>query len=91
MVDSGTNLAPAKIFKTGNVAFSAGSTFTVALNGTTAGTGYDQLSVTGTVNLAGATLDDSAGRYGNFVVHLNRCTLAEVTIRTGNNKTFTLS
>jgi fibronectin-binding autotransporter adhesin len=29
----------------------------VTLNGTTAGTGYDQLSVTGTVNLAGATLN----------------------------------
>ncbi len=29
----------------------------VTLNGTTAGSGYDQLSVTGTVNLAGATLN----------------------------------
>ncbi len=29
----------------------------MTLNGTTAGAGYDQLSVTGTVNLAGATLN----------------------------------
>ena len=28
----------------------------MTLNGTTAGTGYDQLNVTGTVNLGGATL-----------------------------------
>ena len=29
----------------------------MTLNGTTAGTGYDQLSANGTVNLAGATLN----------------------------------
>ena len=29
----------------------------MTLNGTTAGTGYDQINVTGKVNLAGATLD----------------------------------
>jgi autotransporter-associated beta strand protein len=61
LVNSGATLAPGstttQIFTTGNVAFSAGSTFTVTLNGTTAGTGYDQLSVTGTVNLAGASLN----------------------------------
>jgi autotransporter-associated beta strand protein len=61
LIDSGATLAPGStttgIFKTGNIAFSAGSTFTVTLNGTTAGTGYDQLSVTGAVNLAGATLN----------------------------------
>jgi autotransporter-associated beta strand protein len=65
LVNSGATLAPSspttKIFKTGNVAFSAGSTFAVTLNGTAAGTGYDQLSVTGTVNLAGATLDVNLG------------------------------
>jgi autotransporter-associated beta strand protein len=61
LVSSGATIAPSstttKILKTGNVAFSAGSTFAVTLNGTTAGTGYDQLSVIGTVNLAGATLN----------------------------------
>ncbi|HEV3310920.1 MAG TPA: putative Ig domain-containing protein [Chloroflexota bacterium] len=65
LVDSGATLAPGstttQILKTGNVAFSAGSTFTVTLNGTAAGTGYDQLSVTGTVNLAGATLNVNLG------------------------------
>jgi uncharacterized repeat protein (TIGR01451 family) len=35
--------------------------FVVEVNGTTAGSGYDQLSVTGTVNLTGATLSGSAG------------------------------
>jgi autotransporter-associated beta strand protein len=61
LINSGTTLAPSttttQVFKTGNVAFSAGSTFAVTLRGTTAGTGYDLLSVTGTVNLAGATLN----------------------------------
>lgn len=60
-VGSGATLAPSttstQIFNTGNVTFSAGSTFAVALNGTTAGTSYDQLNVTGKVNLAGATLN----------------------------------
>jgi autotransporter-associated beta strand protein len=65
LVSSGGTLAAGStttgILKTGNVAFSAGSTFAVTLNGTTAGTGYDQLSVTGTVNLAGATLNVNLG------------------------------
>jgi autotransporter-associated beta strand protein len=65
VVNSGATLAPAttttQVFKTGNVAFSAGSAFNVALQGTAAGTGYDQLSVTGTVNLAGATLNVNLG------------------------------
>jgi|GEM_PF-5320019 len=38
----------------------ASSTFAVDLNGTTAGTGYDQLSATGSVTLGGATLSLSA-------------------------------
>src|SRR5262249_43539207 len=61
LVNSGATIARSstttQILKTGNVAFSAGSTFTVTLSGTTAGTGYDQLSAIGTVNLAGATLN----------------------------------
>ena len=39
------------LLSSGNVVLSAFSTFTVTLNGVTAGTGYDQLSVTGTVDL----------------------------------------
>jgi autotransporter-associated beta strand protein len=65
LVNSGAALAPSstttQILKTGNVAFSAGSNFAVTLNGTTAGTGYDQLSVTGTVNLTGASLNVNLG------------------------------
>ncbi len=49
------------ILRAGNVTFSMGATFRVELNGTTAGTGYDQLNVTGTVNLGGATLNASLG------------------------------
>jgi autotransporter-associated beta strand protein len=60
LVKSGATLAPSstttQILKTGSVTFSTGSTFAVTLNGTTAGTDYDQLSVIGKVNLAGATL-----------------------------------
>lgn len=39
-----------------NVTLNAPTHFRVRLNGTMAGTGYDQLNVTGTVNLAGASL-----------------------------------
>jgi fibronectin-binding autotransporter adhesin len=39
------------------VTFRPGSTLKVELNGTTAGLNYDQLSVTGAVNLVGASLD----------------------------------
>ena len=44
------------------VTFSSGSTFRVELNGTTAGSGYDQLTVqSGTVQLGGATLNATLG------------------------------
>jgi hypothetical protein len=51
-------LSPGSI-QTGNIAFQAGSTFTVELTGPAAGTQYDQLVVTGTVDLGGATLNVS--------------------------------
>jgi uncharacterized repeat protein (TIGR01451 family) len=50
------------ILNSGNVNWSTGSpTLVVQLNGTTAGSGYDQLNVTGTVDLTGATLSASLG------------------------------
>src|SRR3989441_984094 len=50
------------ILSSGNVNWSTGApSFVVQLNGTTAGTGYDQLNVTGTVNLSGATLSGTMG------------------------------
>jgi len=50
------------ILSSGNVNWSSGSPgFVVQLNGTTAGTGYDQLNVTGTVNLGSATLSGTLG------------------------------
>jgi uncharacterized repeat protein (TIGR01451 family) len=39
----------------------SGSTFNVALNGTTAGSGYSQLSSSGTINITGSTLNVSLG------------------------------
>jgi autotransporter-associated beta strand protein len=42
------------ILTTGNATFNAGSAFSVNLNGTTAGSGYDQLNVSGTVSLTGS-------------------------------------
>ncbi|HXI23964.1 MAG TPA: choice-of-anchor Q domain-containing protein [Pyrinomonadaceae bacterium] len=58
-VNSGGTVAPgssAGILNTGNVSFSSGSTHSVEIGGATAGTQYDQLNVTGTVSLGGATL-----------------------------------
>jgi autotransporter-associated beta strand protein len=59
---------------TGNVAFNTTTTFAADLNGTTAGFGFDQLNVAGTVNLARSTL--SAGlnfksAVGNSFVIIN--------------------
>jgi autotransporter-associated beta strand protein len=53
---------PPGILSSGSVNLSSGSpTYSVALNGTTAGTSYSQLNVAGTVNLTGATLSASLG------------------------------
>jgi len=49
------------LLSTGDISFAAPSTFAVELNGTAAGTGYDQLDVGGTVNLGGTTLSGSLG------------------------------
>ncbi|HEY1380582.1 MAG TPA: DNRLRE domain-containing protein [Gemmataceae bacterium] len=62
------------ILNVGATTFAAGSTFAVELNGTTVGTQYDQLNVTGTVNLGGATLSVTpgfAGAVGNTFVIVN--------------------
>jgi len=46
----------------GSVNWSSGApSFVVELNGTTAGSGYDQLNVTGTVSLTGASLSGTMG------------------------------
>ncbi|MCB1486878.1 MAG: autotransporter-associated beta strand repeat-containing protein, partial [Bauldia sp.] len=60
-VQSGGTLAPGAspgVLSTGNVALAAGATFAIELAGTSPGVGgHDQVKVTGTVNLGGATLD----------------------------------
>ncbi|MDY3563725.1 autotransporter-associated beta strand repeat-containing protein [Gemmata sp. JC673] len=63
-VAAGGTLAPGNApgaVSTGALAFATGSTYAVELNGTTAGTQYEQLNVAGTVNLAGATLATTLG------------------------------
>jgi fibronectin-binding autotransporter adhesin len=50
---SGNGAGTTAILHTGALTLVSGSNFAVDLNTTTAGTGYDQLSVTGTVNLGG--------------------------------------
>jgi hypothetical protein len=59
-VDNGGTVSPgvggAGILGSGNASFAAGSTYSVDISGATAGTSFDQLNVTGTVNLGGATL-----------------------------------
>ena len=61
-VQSGGTVAPGPttaVLNTGSVTFVAGANFTVDVNGNVVGTTYDQLNVTGTVNLGGATLNAS--------------------------------
>ncbi|WP_339728232.1 LamG-like jellyroll fold domain-containing protein [uncultured Gimesia sp.] len=45
------------ILSTGDLTFTASSTLNVEINGTTAGTDYDQIQVTGIVDLSGTTLN----------------------------------
>jgi len=45
------------VLRTGSATFAAGSSFDVQLNGPTLGADYDQLKVTGAVDLGGATLN----------------------------------
>jgi hypothetical protein len=64
VVNAGGTVAPGLspgILATGSVSFSPGSTFSVELNGTAAGTEHDQLAVTGAVDLGGATLVTTLG------------------------------
>jgi autotransporter-associated beta strand protein len=49
------------VLATGNVAFGTSSILAVDLNGTTVSTQYDQVNVTGTVNLTGSSLQILAG------------------------------
>src|SRR5262249_35842453 len=53
---------PGILTATGNVSFDGASTFQVQLNGTVAGSGFDQLKVTGgSANLGGSTLSATLG------------------------------
>src|SRR5262249_31408023 len=76
-VASGGTVAPGTspgVLATGDVTFTAGSNFNVELNNTTVGTGYDQLNVTGTVTLGGATLNLS-GTFAPNVTVFNSFTI----------------
>ena len=56
MVEPGVAGATA-ILNSATATLSSGSTFAVLLDGTTAGTGYDKLNITGTASLGNSTLD----------------------------------
>lgn len=49
------------IINSGDLSLISGSTVNIEINGTTVGTQYDQLNVTGTVNLGNATLNVTTG------------------------------
>jgi autotransporter-associated beta strand protein len=50
------------ILATGNISIAPGGIVNAVINNSTAGSGYDQLNVTGTVNLTGSTLSISGTR-----------------------------
>lgn len=59
-VNSGGTLSPGSspgIINMGSLTLTSGSTLIIELNGTTVGSQYDQVNVTGAVNLGGATLN----------------------------------
>ena len=82
-VNSGGTLAPGTspgIINSGNATFVSGSTFAVEIGGTTPGNGagnHDQLNVTGTVALNGATL--TLASFGGFTPTRARPTPLSVT------------
>ncbi|WP_193172815.1 DUF4347 domain-containing protein [Nisaea nitritireducens] len=63
-VQSGGTIAPGNSpgkISTGNLTLASGSTASMEINGTTAGTLYDQIAVTGTVTISNATLNATVG------------------------------
>jgi autotransporter-associated beta strand protein len=60
-----TTVASTGSLTVGNLSFGSGGTLDVLMNGTTAGTGYDQVNVNGTVDLTEATLALTAGFTAN--------------------------
>jgi autotransporter-associated beta strand protein len=58
---SGTGAGTTAILNTGALTLVSASNFNVDLNSLTAGTGYDQLDVTGTVNVSGCNLGVTVG------------------------------
>jgi fibronectin-binding autotransporter adhesin len=106
---SGSTISPGNspgILSTGDLIMGAGSTLAIEINGVTVGTEYDQLNVTGTVNLGGATLTLSgsyaAGAANDlFTILLNDgaadpvigtfAGLGEGTLFTANGQAFTIS
>jgi gliding motility-associated-like protein len=65
------NNNPGVITVNGNLQMNSGSTLAIEINGTTAGTGYDQVIVAGTVNVAGtlsATHNYSAGQGDSYTI-----------------------
>lgn len=81
-VESGGTLAPGAspgiLSTTGTLDLAGGATFSLELNGTTAGTGYDQMIVGGDISLGGSTLSLSLGFAPNdgdmFTILLNNGT-----------------
>ncbi|HEX8323555.1 MAG TPA: autotransporter-associated beta strand repeat-containing protein, partial [Tepidisphaeraceae bacterium] len=65
-VQSGGTFAPgapgASAFASGAITVASGGTYSVDVNSSTSGTGYDKLNVTGTVNLTGSTLSTAGTR-----------------------------
>jgi fibronectin-binding autotransporter adhesin len=70
----GLNSSHTGILSTGNLTLSSGSYFHAAWNGTLAGTNYDQIAVTGTVNISGSNLNLTLGytpAVGDAIVLIN--------------------
>ncbi len=59
--DPGDPATSTAILHTGNLTLASGSNYTIELNGTTAGSGYDQSIISGALALGGATLNATLG------------------------------
>ncbi len=61
LIAGDTTAASTGSLTVGNLSFGSGGKLNVLLNGTSPGTGYDQVTGTGAINLTGSTLDLSLG------------------------------
>ena len=61
ILTAGDTVSPTGLLTVGNLSFGSGGALNIALNGTTPGSGFDQVAAAGTIDLTGAALNLTVG------------------------------